>query len=50
MIVLNKQNSDEEIIVTLEESRTINDAYYLFVFTNVTTKDLIKLIYSTNDD
>jgi len=30
----------EEMIVTLNEKRTLSSGYYLFVFKNVTTKDL----------
>ncbi len=50
MIQLNKSNNDESIIVTLNESSTITNGYYLFVFTSVVTKEIINLIVSTADD
>jgi hypothetical protein len=50
MILLNKSNSEEHIIVTLNESKTIASPYYLFVFTNVTTKEVVNLILNSQDD
>lgn len=50
MILLNKSNNSESIIVTLNESSIITNGYYLFVFTNVTTKEITNLLVSTNDD
>jgi len=50
MIILNKSNSEEHIIVTLNESKTITNPYYLFVFTNATTKEVVNLILNSQDD
>lgn len=46
MIVLTKGQSAENIIVTLNEKRTLSTGYYLFVFTNFTTKEVVNVIYS----
>ena len=50
MLVLNNTNTEDAVIVTLEESRTINDPYYLFVFTNTTTKEVVNHIVNSADD
>lgn len=39
-----------ETIVTLNESTTIENPYYLFVFTNVVTKVVINKIVNSADD
>ena len=50
MITLNQENATDNIVVTLNEKKSITDAYYLFVFTNVTTKRVVKKIFASNDD
>lgn len=50
MIELSAANPSEKIIVTLTERTTINEPFYLFVFRNVTTKDIVIIIYSSDDD
>ena len=50
MLELTKGQTSEKIIVTLDELKTLNEPYYLFVFTHVTTKDVVKFIISAEDD
>lgn len=50
MLRLTKGNTDEEIIVTLNEYRTLEAGYYLFVFENITTKELVKKVYNFTED
>lgn len=50
MIVLSKDNTDDLVIVTLEESRTINNPYYLFVFKTGTPELTITHIVNSADD
>lgn len=50
MIVLNLTSGGESIIVTLTEKCVLVAPYYLFVFTHVTTKKVVKKIYATADD
>lgn len=50
MIVLTKGQTAEEIIVTLNEKRTLTSGYYLFVFTNFTTKTVVNKIYNFTED
>jgi hypothetical protein len=50
MIQLNKSNSSESILVTLNESSTITTGYYLFVFTHTTTKAIVNKIFALTDD
>lgn len=50
MILLRKGQADEEIIVTLNEKRTLDAGYYLFVFTHVLTRTVVTKIYSFLDD
>lgn len=40
----------EEMIVTLNEKRTLDAGYYLFVFENVTTKDRVTKIFNFTED
>jgi len=44
MLVLTKENETDNVIVTLNEKRTIEDPYYLFVFEHVTTKQQVKIV------
>jgi hypothetical protein len=39
-----------ELILTLTEKVTLSTPYYLFVFTHVTTKDVVTMIKSVADD
>lgn len=51
MLVLTKGQATQEIVVTLNEKRTLTVGYYLFVFTHFTTRDIINKIYNfTQDD
>ena len=50
MIVLNQSATSESVIVTLDEKRIIVEPYYLFVFTSVTTKEVINWIVNSTDD
>jgi len=49
MIQLIKGQS-KDVIVTLTELTTIANAYYLFVFTHETTKEVINVIKNSNSD
>lgn len=50
MLIITKGATGHKIIVSLNESKTLNNAYYLFVFTNVTTNDIVNIIYSHSVD
>jgi len=50
MIILSKDNTDDLVVVTLEESRTINNPYYLFVFKTGTPELIITHIVNSADD
>lgn len=50
MLTLNIGQAAEKIVVTLDELKTIDDPYYLFVFTNVTTKEVVSIIKNYTDD
>lgn len=50
MVVLQKGQSAEQIIVTLNEKRTLTEGYYLFVFTHILTRNTVNKIYSFLDD
>lgn len=50
MILLQQGQTDQEIIVTLNEKRTLDDGYYLFVFTHALTRNVVNKIYSLIDD
>ena len=41
---------DKDLIVTLNEKRTLDNGYYLFVFENVTTRDIVTKIFSFSED
>jgi len=38
------------LYVTLNEKRTLTDGYYLFVFENVTTRDVVNKIFAFSED
>lgn len=50
MVVLQKGQASENIIVTLNEKRTLTDGYYLFVFTHILTRTRVTKIYAFSDD
>ena len=50
MLELTKSETSEKIVVTLTELVTIGNPFFLFVFTNVVTKDQVKFIRSSADD
>lgn len=50
MLLLTLGETSEEVVVTLNEKRTLDSGYYLFVFTNVTTKDVVTKIYAFAED
>lgn len=50
MLEIVRSSASQNIIVTLTELVTITDPYYLFVFTNLLTKEEIKFIKSYDSD
>lgn len=50
MILLQHGQTDQEIISTLNEKRTLEAGYYLFVFTHILTRNVVTKIYSFLDD
>lgn len=50
MIIIDKQNTEQKILVTLTEKTTITQAYYLFVFDSVIPGEVYKFVKSVNDD
>lgn len=50
MLQFTQGDHSAEIILTLTELVTINDPYYLFVFTHVTTKDVVAFVLGEADD
>ena len=50
MLQLTQGQTDEKIVVTLTELSTLNDPYFLFVFTHVTTKAVVNIIVSDAQD
>lgn len=50
MIIIDKQNTEQKILVTLTEKTTITQAYYLFVFDSVVIGETYKFVKSVNDD
>jgi hypothetical protein len=49
MLVITK-GVQTDIMVTLQDSITLLNPYYLFVFTNVSTKEELKVIVNSADD
>jgi len=47
MLVLTQGEDAENIIVTLNEKKTIGSPYYLFVFTNSATKNIVTWIVNS---
>ncbi len=50
MIILSKNSTSDIVIVTLEESRTLNNPYYLFVFKSTTPEYTVTKIVNSADD
>lgn len=50
MIVINQTGTKESMILTLNEKKTLANAFYLFVFTNTTTKNVVKWIVNERMD
>lgn len=50
MIVLPATATAEQMILTLTEKKTLTSGYYLFVFTNVTTKEVVNWIVNFTAD
>lgn len=49
MLVITK-GMQSDIMVTLQDSITLLNPYYLFVFTNISTKEELKVIVNSADD
>jgi hypothetical protein len=50
MLLLNNGQVSEELIVTLNEKRTLDTGFYLFIFTHMLTKQVITKIFAFTDD
>ncbi len=50
MLQFKQSDIEATLIVTLTEKVTIGVPYYLFVFTHVLTKDVVKFIKSIDED
>jgi hypothetical protein len=50
MLELRLGNTDEEIIVTLNELKTLNEPNYLFIFTHILTKREVSFVKLQTDD
>lgn len=50
MLRLTLGQTDEEIVVTLTEKRTLDAGYYLFYFQHVTTRQTVTKIYNFLED
>ena len=50
MLLLTKGQTSEFIYVTLNEKRTLADGWYLFVFTNIATREVVNKIFSFSED
>jgi hypothetical protein len=50
MLQFKQNDTSATIILTLTELVTIPNAYYLFVFTHVTTKDVVSFVLGQTDD
>ena len=50
MLLLTLGQTSEKMIVTLNEKRTLTDGWYLFVFENITTRDIVNKIYAFSED
>lgn len=50
MLLLTLGQTSEEMVVTLNEKRTLTDGYYLFLFTHYTTKQTVTKIFAFAED
>ena len=50
MIRLTLGETEQYVVMTLTEKRTLGEGYYLFVFENDTTKDIVNKIADFTDD
>lgn len=50
MLLLTLGQSAENLVLTLNEKRTLTSGYYLFLFTHVTEKTVVSVIYNFTDD
>jgi len=50
MILLTKGQTAEEIVVTLNEFRTLSEGSYLFVFTHILTRNIVTKIFTVLSD
>lgn len=50
MVILTRENITDNLIVTLNEKKTISAPHYLFVFENVTTKEQVKFVLNSTTD
>lgn len=50
MMRLTLGETEQYIVCTLNEKRTLGEGYYLFRFTNATTQDVVSKIYAFTDD
>lgn len=50
MIELHQGQSDEKVIVTLTELQTLNEPFFLFRFIHATTKAVVSIIKSSQED
>lgn len=50
MLKLTQGAASEVILVTLKEKQTLTTPYFLFIFTNVSTKEQVTKIFAPADD
>lgn len=50
MLKFKQDDTSASIVVTLNEMVTITGPYYLFVFTHITTKDVVSFVLAQSDD
>ena len=50
MLKLTLGQTDEYLVVTLNEKRTLDNGYYLFRFVHQTTRDVVSKVFSFLDD
>jgi hypothetical protein len=50
MVILTRESIADNLIVTLNEKKTISAPFYLFVFENVTTKVQVKFVLNSVTD
>ncbi len=49
-MLLFTQGEEKSIVLTLNEKATLNEPYYLLVFTQITTKETLSIIFFSGDD